>query len=113
MKLILTFFALFLFSHIAFSGMDWIQLDLCKSEKNSLTECKNVGKSLFMYNKYVKKTLELGKVEGVVYLEKGDNRGTNQKRAAEYSGYYYLVNDMGDINSLITKWSMDPEISVK
>ena len=66
-----------------------------------------------MYNKFVKKELLLGKIEGVVFFKKGENRGTNQKIETRNSGYYYLINDTGDISNLFTKWSKDPNIIVK
>jgi hypothetical protein len=49
---------------------------------------------------------------GVVYIKKVQNKGTNERKPATYSGYYYLINDMGDKKNLITIWSLDSEISV-
>ena len=38
----------------------------------------------------------------MVYLKKGQDRGTNQVRLAEKNSYYYLIDDMGDKNNLLT-----------
>lgn len=95
------------------SRVDWIQKDICSEKKDEVSECKDIGKDLFLYNKFVKKELLLGKIEGVIYFKKGENRGTNQKIETKVSGYYYLINDSGDISNLFTKWSKDPNVTVK
>ena len=87
--------------------------DLCIEKKEEINECQNVGKDLYRYNNYMKKNLLLGKIVGVVHIKKGKDRGTNQKIITKVSGYYYLINDMGDIKNLITTFASDPELSVK
>ena len=95
------------------SGTNWIKKDLCTENKEEIDECKNVGKNLYRYNKFMKKDLSIGPIVGVVYIKEGQNRGTNQKIITKVSGYYYLINDMGDIKNLITTFASDPELSVK
>jgi hypothetical protein len=79
---------------------DWYSLNICKKKK--IKECENVGKNLYLYNSIVKRDLKIGPVVGVVYLKKGQDRGTNQVRLAEKNSYYYLIDDMGDKNNLLT-----------
>ena len=113
MKTKLLKICLLLFSSQVFAGVDWIQRDICNAKNNAVVECSNVGKIVYRYNKYMKKYLEIGPIVGVVHLKKGSNRGTNQRRPAELTGHYYLINDTGDINNLITVWSSDSEITIK
>ncbi len=79
---------------------DWYSLNICKKKK--IKECEIVGKNLYLYNSIVKRDLKIGPVVGVVYLKKGQDRGTNQVRLAEKNSYYYLIDDMGDKNNLLT-----------
>ena len=93
--------------------VNWIKKDLCSEKKEEITECENVGKNLFLYNKFLKKGLLLGKIEGVVFFKKGENRGTNEKIVTKDTGYYYLINDSGDISNLFTKWSKDENLLIE
>ena len=95
------------------SKVNWIKKDLCSEKKGEITECENVGKNLFLYNKFIKKELLLGKIEGVVFFKKGENRGTNQRIVTKVTGYYYLINDTGDITNLFTKWSKDQNLVIR
>ena len=108
---LLTIFLLLLTSQLI-AGVDWIQKDICNTKNNAATECSNVKKIVYRYNKYMKKYLEIGPIVGVVHLKKGSNRGTNQSRLAEHTGHYYLINDTGDIHNLITIWSLDSKITI-
>jgi len=80
--------------------INWYSLNICETSK--ISECKNVGKNIYLYNSIVKREFKIGPIVGVVYLKKGQNRGTNQVRLAERTGYYYLIDDMGDKNNLLT-----------
>lgn len=112
-KILPIILAFFLLPNLSIAGIDWLSYDICKKSNIRITECNNIGKSAYRYNRYVKKDLKLGLIEGVVYIEKGKNRGTNERIAATYSGYYYLINDMNDKKNLITIWSLDSEVSVR
>jgi len=89
-----------LFGGVASAKTDWYSLNICETSK--ISECKNVGKDIYLYNSIVKREFKIGPIVGVVYLKKGQNRGTNQVRLAERTGYYYLIDDMGDKNNLLT-----------
>ena len=95
MRYLVIFFIL-AFVSPAEARTNWIKKDLCKKKKEKVELCKYVGKSLYLRGR------EIGPVVGVVYLKKGQNRGTNQRRPAEKTGYYLLINDTGDIKNLIT-----------
>lgn len=113
MKTKIVTICLLIFTSQVFAGVDWEKYDICSKNSEEITECDNIGKSVYRYNEYLKKNLAIGPIVGVAYIERGDNRGTNNRRPAEFSGYYYLINDTGDMKNLITTWSLDPEISVK
>jgi len=96
MKYLIYTFVFLIFISSAEARKNWIKKDICKKKKDKVELCKHVGKSLYLGAR------EIGPVVGVVYLKKGQNRGTNQKRSAEKTGYYLLINDMGDMKNLIT-----------
>ena len=104
MKQLLTLLTLFLMlggvASKVESRTNWYPLNICK--KTKIKECENVGKDLYIYNSFLKRDLKIGPVVGVVYLKKGQDRGTNQVRLAEKNSYYYLIDDMGDKNNLLT-----------
>ena len=101
MKPLLTFLTLFLMlGGVASAKTDWYSLNICETSK--ISECKNVGKSLYIYMALAKIEVEIGPVVGVVYLKKGQNRGTNDVRPAEKNGYYYLIDDTGNKDNLLT-----------
>lgn len=93
---------------------NWIKKDICKKEKGiaKVDLCKHVGKNIYRYIPAAKRSVNLGKMEGVVFLKEGQNKGTNYKRAAEETGYYVLMNDTGDIKNLIPVFP-DKTISFK
>ena len=82
------------------SKTDWYSLNICPQKK--VKECENVGKSLYIYMALAKIEVKIGPVVGVVYLKKGQNRGTNEVRPAEKNGYYYLIDDTGNKDNLLT-----------
>ena len=82
------------------SKTDWYSLNICPQKK--VKECENVGKSLYIYMDLAKIEVKIGPVVGVVYLKKGQNRGTNEVRPTEKNGYYYLIDDAGDKDNLLT-----------
>ena len=82
------------------SKTDWYSLNICSQKK--VKECENVGKSLYLYIPLAKTEVKIGPIVGVVYLKKGQNRGTNEVRSAEKNGYYYLIDDAGDKDNLLT-----------
>ena len=91
---------------------NWIKKDICKKEKTKVDLCKHVEKNIYRYIPAAKRSVSLGKMEGVVFLKKGQNKGTNYKRAAEKTGHYVLMNDTGDIKNLIPVFP-DSTISFK
>ena len=99
-KLICILFLGLLWSGVASAKTDWYSLNICETSK--ISECKNVGKSLYIYMALAKIEVKIGPVVGVVYLKKGQNRGTNEVRPAEKNGYYYLIDDTGDKDNLLT-----------
>ena len=92
------------------SKTDWYSLNICPQKddlyivlmKIKVKECRNVGKSLYIYMDLAKIEVKIGPVVGVVYLKKGQNRGTNEVRPTEKNGYYYLIDDAGDKDNLLT-----------
>lgn len=100
MKYLIIFLILFLVSP-AEARTNWIKKDLCKKEKTKVDLCQHVGKNIYRYIPAAKKSFNIGKIEGVVFLKKGQNKGTNYKRAAQETGHYVLMNDAGDIRNLI------------
>ena len=100
MKYLTVFFVL-IFTLPSQARTNWIKKDLCKKEKVKIDLCEHVGKNIYRYIPAAKKSFNIGKVEGVIFLKKGQNKGTNYKRAAEETGHYVLMNDTGDIKNLI------------
>tara|TARA_B110000971_G_scaffold41656_1_gene40966 strand:+ start:260 stop:598 length:339 start_codon:yes stop_codon:yes gene_type:complete len=112
MKKIIIFISIFLFCFSAQARTNWIKKDICKKEKTRIDLCKYVGKNIYRYVPAAKRSFNMGKIEGVVFLKKGQNKGTNYKRAAEKTGHYVLMNDTGDIKNLIPVFP-DSTISFK
>jgi len=96
MKKIITFISILFVCFSAEAKVNWIKKDVCKKNKKKTEYCNFVGKRLYYFGR------DIGPIVGVVYIKKGKNRGTNQKRPAEKTGYYLLINDMGDMRNLIT-----------
>ena len=53
---------------------NWIKKDICKKEKTKVDLCKHVGKNIYRYIPAAKRSVSLGKMEGVVFLKKGQNK---------------------------------------
>ena len=111
MRHLVIFFILVLISP-AEARTNWIKKDLCKKEKTKVELCQYVGKNIYRYIPAAKRSVNMGKVEGVIFLKKGQNKGTNYKRPAEETGHYVLMNDTGDIKNLIPVFP-DKTISFK
>ena len=111
-KLVLTLLVVLVYfgSNKVESKTDWYSLNICPQKddlyivlmKIKVKECRNVGKSLYIYMDLAKIEVKIGPVVGVVYLKKGQNRGTNEVRPTEKNGYYYLIDDAGDKDNLLT-----------
>lgn len=110
---VIIFLCVLNFAVTSYSAEDWYSKNVC-TEKTGQIYCKDINKNIVRYNKYVKKWLDIGPIWGVVYIDKGANRGTNQYRQAEHSGYYYIVGCMiKDKSNCITIYTKDNEIRVR
>ena len=96
----------------SYASENWYVKDICNDRKN-LIFCKHVGKDIERWMAPMRRWAHLGVIYGVVYIEKGENRGTNQYREAVDSGFYYIVDCMvKDKSNCITIHSQDNEIRV-